>query len=183
MRNFKLGKTLVASALGVALLAGFTPTAGAADTTATFTVAGGALEIAAPATKSLGSAAPGAVATAVQLGNVTVTDSRGALAGTWTATVSSTNFTTGAASAEETIGKASVDYWSGAASATSGTATFLPGQLLVANKVTLAAARTAYSASAIVGNNSATWNPTLSVTIPAAAIAGSYTGTITHSVA
>jgi hypothetical protein len=30
---------------------------------------------------------------------------------------------------------------------------------------------------------SATWNPTLIVDIPAGAVAGTYTGTITHSVA
>ena len=177
----KLSKTLVASALGMALLSGFTTPASAADTTATFTVSGGALSIAAPASKALGSGAIAGTVAAVQLGDVTVTDARGALAGAWTATVSSTDFSTTGEGAPA-IAKANADYWSGAAT-TSGTATFLPGQLLAANKVTLAAARTAYSASAIVGNNSATWNPTMSVTIPAAAVAGSYTGTITHSVA
>jgi len=60
---------------------------------------------------------------------------------------------------------------------------FGPGQLLVANKVTLATSRTAFSASALVGNNTASWNPTVNVTIPSAAVAGDYTGTITHSIA
>jgi hypothetical protein len=34
-----------------------------------------------------------------------------------------------------------------------------------------------------VGNNTTTWNPTLIVTIPSTAVAGTYTGTVTHSVA
>jgi len=42
---------------------------------------------------------------------------------------------------------------------------------------------TAYSGTALVGANTATWNPTLVVNIPAAAVAGTYTGTVTHSVA
>jgi hypothetical protein len=33
-----------------------------------------------------------------------------------------------------------------------------------------------------VGNNSVTWNPTVLITLPAQAVAGKYTGTITHSV-
>jgi hypothetical protein len=32
-------------------------------------------------------------------------------------------------------------------------------------------------------DNSAAWNPTLSVAVPAAAVAGTYAATITHSVA
>lgn len=169
------------TALSVGLLGTAVTPAHAADTTTTFAVAAGALSITAPASKNLGSGTAGAPLTA-QLGSVAVTDGRGALAGSWTASVSSTDFTTGAASADETIAKAAVDYWSGAAT-TSGVGTFLPGQLLAANKVTLASVRTAYSASATVGNNSATWNPTIIVNVPAQAVAGTYTATITHSVA
>jgi hypothetical protein len=33
-----------------------------------------------------------------------------------------------------------------------------------------------------VGDNSATWNPTLSVAVPPAAVTGTYTGTLTQSV-
>ena len=33
-----------------------------------------------------------------------------------------------------------------------------------------------------VGNNTATWDPTLAVAVPAAAVGGAYTGTLTHSV-
>ncbi|MEY2419168.1 MAG: hypothetical protein QOG90_1848, partial [Actinomycetota bacterium] len=69
------------------------------------------------------------------------------------------------------------------ATSTSGTGTFTPGQLLAANKVTLGATRTAFSATVVVGNNSAAWNPTVIVNVPANAVAGAYSGTVTHSVA
>jgi hypothetical protein len=36
--------------------------------------------------------------------------------------------------------------------------------------------------AATTGNNFATWNPTVSITLPAQAVAGTYSGTITHSV-
>ena len=155
----------------------------AAGTTTTFTLAAGSLSISAPASSDLGSGSTGAGTVSAQLGNVTVTDTRGALLGTWTASVSSTDFTTGGATANETIVNGQVTYWSGAATATSGTATFTPGQLTSANAQDLSAVRTAFSASAIVGNDSASWNPTVTINVPGAAVAGSYTGTITHSVA
>jgi hypothetical protein len=154
------------------------------DTTTTFTLTGGLLSITTPASKALGSVATGATATAsVQLGSVAVGDARGGLLATWTTSVSSTDFTTGAATANETIAKANADYWSGAATSTTGTGVFTPGQLLVANKVTLASSRSAFVGTVLVGNNTAAWNPTVSVNIPSASVAGDYTGTITHSVA
>ena len=181
----KFASALLVTAMTLAGMAGLAGPAHAADTTATFTItAAGGLAVTAPESKALGSAASGATSLAgVQLGAVAVTDSRGALLGTWTASVTSSDFTTGAASENETIGKANASYWSGAATASSGTAVFLPGQAADLNKVTMDVSRTAFSASAIVGNNSATWNPTVSMAIPATAVAGSYSGTITHSVA
>jgi hypothetical protein len=148
----------------------------------TFTLTAGSLAVSDPANTSLGSVATGTATVSSSLGTVTVTDARGALGGTWTSTVSATDFTTGAASAAETIAKAQVDYWSGAATASSGTAVVLPGQLLVANRQALGSSRTAFSATATVGNNSTAWNPTVVVNIPSAAVAGTYSGTITHSV-
>jgi hypothetical protein len=47
----------------------------------------------------------------------------------------------------------------------------------------VSAAQTAFTGGSLVGNNSASWNPTLIVTIPAAAVVGTYTGTVTHTVA
>jgi hypothetical protein len=148
----------------------------------TFSLTAGLLTISDPANKALGSISTGTASLTNTLGAVSVTDNRGALNGTWTATVASTDFTTGAAATEETIAKAQVDYWSGAATSFTGTAVLVPGQLLVVNKQALSASRTAYSATAVIGNNTASWTPTVVVNVPAQAVAGTYSGTITHSV-
>lgn len=180
----KLATLALTTGLAVAGIAGPAQAATTGDTTTTFTLTGGALAITVPASKALGSVATGASTTAsVQLGTVSVADGRGALLGSWTTSVSSTDFTTGGATANETVAKGNADYWSGAATSTTGVGTFTPGQLLAANKVTLATSRTAFSASVVVGNNTAAWNPTVNVNIPAASVAGDYTGTITHSIA
>jgi hypothetical protein len=151
-------------------------------TTTTFIVTGGVLAITVPPTAALGSGAPGGTITA-QLGVVQVTDLRALLTAAWTTSVTSTSFTTGGATPAETVANSSVSYWSGAATATTGTATFTPGQANAAAAQTLAASRTAFAASAGVGDNTASWNPTLIVTVPAQAVTGTYTGTVTHSVA
>ncbi|WP_285745066.1 hypothetical protein [Lentzea sp. NBRC 105346] len=157
--------------------------AGAADTTTTFTVTGGALLITAPATADLGSGGPGSPISSA-LGAVTVTDGRALLAPTWAATVTSGDFTTGGATADETIANTLVDYWSGPATATTGSGTtFAPGQANAAAAVPLSETPTAFALTAGVGNNSATWNPTLVVNVPAQAVGGLYTGTVTHSMA
>ena len=171
---------LCATALAVAALA---LPAAADTTTTTFTLAGGALSISVPASRNLGSAATGASTLSAQLGTVTVTDSRGALLGSWTATVSSTDFTTGGGTANETIAKSSVTYWSGPATSTSGTAVRAPGQATSADAQDLSTTRTAFSATGVVGNNTTAWSPTLTVNIPSAAVASTYSGTVTHSVA
>ena len=46
----------------------------------------------------------------------------------------------------------------------------------------LGAQRTAVTATLIVGNNTVSWSPTITVHVPAGAVAGTYSGTITHSV-
>ena len=159
----------------------FAPSAYAADTTATFSITAGGLAITAPSgTVALtgATAATGAATVGGTLGNVSVADTRGALVATWGATFSSTTFTTGTATAEETVALASISYASGTVTKT-GTGTAVPnaGTLMSAGagsrKVTFAG----------VGNNTATWNPTLTFTLLADQVAGTYTGTITHSVA
>ena len=181
----KFASAVLASALGLATLAGFaSPAQGAttAGTTATFTLTAGGLAITAPASKELGNGSPGGAASA-QLGTVKVDDTRGALLATWTAKVSSSSFQTGGKTAAETIANTNVQYWSGATTVTSGTNVFVPGQATALAAATLSAETTAFSATGGVGNNSASWNPTFIVNIPAAAVAGDYTGTVTHSVA
>jgi hypothetical protein len=151
------------------------------DTTVTFTVTAGTLDITVPATVDLGSTAPGGTVSA-PLGAVTVTDTRGASPATWTTTVTSTDYTTGAATAAETVPTANVTYWSGPTTASNPAIGFTPGQPTAGDAVALTAGQTAFSFSG-AGGNTATWNPTLTIAVPATAVAGTYSGTVTHSVA
>lgn len=156
------------------------PSKAADTTTTTFTVSGGALGISAPDSKDLGSGTAAGALTA-QLGTVTVTDNRAQLGASWTAVASSTEFVN--SSVTEAAPITTATYASGLATATTGIATFLPGQLLNALPPTLSSTGiTAFSAAATVGSNSASWNPTIVVHVPAQAINGAYTGVITHSV-
>jgi hypothetical protein len=123
VRNPKVGLAVLAAA-GLALLTAVP--ADAATTTVTFTLTGGALTITAPATANLGTAAVGTATLSGSLGAVTVTDARGAPLGTWTASVFSTNFTTGGGTANETIAATAVNYASLSATSTTGTAVLHP---------------------------------------------------------
>ena len=80
----------------------------------------GVLSITAPASASLGSAAPGATASA-SLGIVQVTDARAGVAG-WTATTSATDFTTGGGTTAETIPASDVQYLISGFTSTTGSA-------------------------------------------------------------
>jgi hypothetical protein len=184
-------RRFVVRGFGHALLVGATMmlavavpgTAVADDTNTTFTVSGGSLTLSAPASAALGTGAMGATLS-VLLGTTTVSDQRGALVAAWTATASASTFTTGGGTAPETIANSSVDYCSGAATASTGAGTFTPGQATCpADVVTLAASRTAFTLTGGSGANTASWNPTVRVRIPATAVAGAYSGTVTQSVA
>jgi hypothetical protein len=178
-------RSLFLTFLGVVAVAGLVlPAAGPAgasttgSTTATFSIVSGALSISVPASASFGSVPSGATVVSALLGNVQVVDARASTAGSWTATVSSTSFVTGAGSPAETVPASDVRYDPGNAIATTGTGTFTPGA-----DGSLATPITAFSASSEVGSTSVTWDPQITITIPPAAVAGTYTGTITHSVA
>jgi uncharacterized repeat protein (TIGR01451 family) len=187
------GLTLGASS---GILAGTPTTAGtysftlkvtdSASATATesgsLTIVAGALSISVPASATLPTASPGGT-TSGQLGTVTVTDTRGSGPASWTATVSATAFITGGGSAAETIPLAGTSYWSGPAIAVTGTGTVTPGQPTAAAAINLSSARTAFSLGAGSSLNSVSWKPALVISVPAAAVGGVYTATITHSVA
>jgi hypothetical protein len=160
---------LLVCAAGVLAVAG---PASAAPSTATFQVTGGTLDIAVPASVDLGSVTASSAAqslTNVALGAVTVTDGRGVSSG-WVATASATDFT-----GPQSLAGAIV-YSPTAASATNATVTAAADQTLTTS------AATVQTATLAVGVNSATWNPTVTVTIPANALAGTYSSTITQSV-
>lgn len=171
----------LAIATGFAVALSVSSVASAQSTGVTVTVGEGDLEISVPVSANLGSGDPG-TSVSGQLGSVTVTDARAAIDGTWDASVTSSAFTTGGATADETIANSAVFYWSGPATATSGAGTFVPGQAAAGNAQSLSASRTAFSRTTGVGNSSATWNPTLRIDLPAAAVTGEYTGTVTHTV-
>jgi hypothetical protein len=172
MRNF----VFIASA--VVVLAATTSLATvpvAAATPATFTLTAGALSISAPtAGVSLGSQLASTTSSTISgsLGVVTVTDQRGGTT-TWTASVISTAFTPPAGPADPA---SNISYGAGTIAvsatvvATAVAATDLTG---VSTVVT----------GASTGISTASWNPTISVVVPANYAPGVYSATITHSVA
>ncbi|CAN5716538.1 hypothetical protein BH20ACT2_BH20ACT2_04460 [soil metagenome] len=140
--------------------------------------------ITAPTSVNLGTVPSGATSISGQMGTVTATDSGTLLLlPSFTARVTVTTFTTGSGSASETIPRSAVSYWSGPATATSGAQTPVPGQATAALAQDLSTSRIAFSSTGLVLSISTSWKPTVIVTIPAAAVAGTYTATITHSVA
>ena len=165
---------LAAAAL---LSLGLTGSASAATTTATVTVTGGSLSISVPPDAgSLGTKANTVLAGTISgpLGAVTVNDARSAAAGSgWVASVISTAFTPPSG---PTIGAAAVSYAAGPITKV-GTATFTAN-----DPSDLTGVSPAVTATGITGDNSATWNPTITVTVAGGKAAGVYSGTITHSV-
>jgi hypothetical protein len=169
MRRFLLiASTFAAFAATTALPVG-------AATPASFTLTGGPLSISAPTgSVSLGSqvASNSSSTIAGQLGVVTVSDQRGG-ATTWTASVISTAFTPPSGPADPA---SNVSYAAGAitVSTTVGaTAVSAPDLTGVSTVVT----------GTSTGISSASWNPTISVFVPANFAPGVYSATITHSVA
>lgn len=144
----------------------------------------GALAITVPSAVDLGAVPSGSATFSARLGTVTATASGTLLLlPSFVATVSATNFTTGTRTAAETIPKASISYWSGPVTASSGSQTAVPGQLTALHAQPLSQPRTAFSSKGLVLSISTSWNPTIVINIPPAAVSGAYTGTITHSVA
>ena len=145
------------------------------DTTVTFTITTGALTMSAPVSANLGSGAPGTTITGA-MGAMTVTDDRALLTASWTTTASSTDWTTGGGTPAETIPATDVGYDPGSIT-TTGTIT------ATGTPITLSGtAAPVVTGTAGVGNNTASWNPNLAVAVPAAAVGGTYTGTVTQSV-
>jgi hypothetical protein len=158
-----------------------TPSAGDPATTVTFTVTVGQLSMTAPTSANLtiGTGAPGTTISG-PLGAITVTDDRAALAPDWTVVAAESDWTTGGGTLAETIPATDATYDPGAFT-TTGTITVAAASH---PPITLAnAAIPVVDGTAGVGDNSATWDPTIAVAIPASAVGGNYTGTLTQSVA
>ncbi|MDG4828105.1 hypothetical protein O7627_02150 [Solwaraspora sp. WMMD1047] len=170
--------------IGLSLLVTAAVPAGAlpAGHSVTNLAAQAALTITVPASRNLGNVFPGSSVSG-QLGTVIVSDTRAINPNTWTVTVSSTAYTTGGASPAETIANSRISYWSGPQTAGTGGGNRVPGQLTSAQAQTLGVPRVAFSKTSGNQNNTCRWNPTVIVSVPAGAVAGLYTGRITHSVA
>jgi hypothetical protein len=140
-----------------------------------------AASVAVPGNANLGNTTIGGTLTA-QLGSVTA--SAGGILGVQvTANVSCSDFKTGSGSAAETISKTQVFYWSGPATAFSGlVGAGIPGQPTSADQVSCATTQQAFQGGALLFSVSVTWNPTIVIHIPATAVQGTYTGTVTHTV-
>lgn len=170
--------TLAGAALAVPLLAG-----GAEAQSVTFTLSGGGLSITEPGAANLAAGTLASLAGGSftgSLGSTTVTDDRGGVTG-WSTTIAQTvpfgNGTT-------TIPAANVKAWvplpivpTGVAVVTSGTYLTQPTGLGLTGL-----AQTFVTATAVVGNNSATFSPSIAVTVPAGATAGAYSGVVTQTV-
>jgi hypothetical protein len=170
-------RTFLLLASSLAVLAAVTALPAASATTATFTLTAGALSISAPTgSVSLGSQTVSASASTISgpLGVVTVTDQRGG-ATSWVASVIVTAFTPTTGPAVTAIAAANVSYAVGTVTQVGMTAatpvtTDLTGVSPVVNGTS-------------TGLSTASWNPTISVLLPANAAPGVYSATITHSVA
>jgi hypothetical protein len=152
------------------------------DTTVTFTVTStGTLSMTAPDSAILGTGAVGTTISA-GLGPVTVTDDRALDAASWIVTASATDWTTGAGTLVETIPATDVSYDPGTITP-SGVITVAGFPTTLANAaVGPAVDPTVVAGTAGVGDNGATWDPTISVAVPGDAVAGDYVGTLTQSV-
>ena len=168
----QLRKPLIVLATAATLVVGAALPAYADDTGATFSLTGGQLTLSVGATAALTDEASGVAANVITgtLGAVAVTDARGGTAG-WVTSAASTTFTGTGLSVSTGVAY------------TNGTVTETGANTVAA--VTSAALTTTATAvataTAVSGNNSATWNPTLDVSMPAGALAGAYAGTVTTS--
>lgn len=147
-------------------------------------LADGGLSISAPSGPvTLGSKSPGSTFSG-RLGTVSVTAAAGV--SSWSAGVTlSSSFRVTQGDQIWTLPDDRVGYLSGTGSLTNilDLSLCTPGQTTSA--VSLVESRTAYSCTGLTGllETSVSWNPTLTIDTRATDPAGTYTGTITHSVA
>lgn len=175
MRKTLIAAAVLAAAAGTALPA-TAHAAPSASTDVTFVVAGqgGDLSITAG---PLGTIVPNVNGTGASGGlpTVSVTDNRNGSPRAWTATASSTDFV----GPDQTIPKTAVTYTANAVVGKVG-----GGTLASTGAQTLGSAKAIVTRSGLTWPlEIATWSPALNVDFPGGASIGSYTGTITVSVA
>jgi hypothetical protein len=146
------------------------------DTPVTFEVTSGALNISVPTnTVDLGSvqASTSVQPVSAQLGNVTVTDDRDGTTG-WTVNAHADDFT----------GPQNISV------SAPGSSSYSPGNFTTTGTVNVTGSvltplyppGPVATATGVSGINTATWNPTITVNVPAGALVGTYSSTVTHDV-
>jgi len=151
---------------------------GATTTNLTFVVNPflGGLSINVPEAGNLGSlASPDTVtATTGQLDTVTVTDTRrGTLVRGWTAYAISTDLLTGT----DSLTASTIGYSAGTPTIVSGIAGVTEN-----TKTSLLTTTAVNTANTTTGNHVVSWRPTIKITLKNEQVAGTYVGTMTHSV-
>lgn len=162
----------VAATVSALAIAGAMPAA-ADDTSTTFELTGGSLVLSVQATAALTDAATGATSIEGDLGVVSVTDERGG-SDAWNVSGASTAFTGAIVDGSSST---AVDYTGGTV-ATTGDVTVADGTTTTLTGETASVV----APSSLSGNNTAEWTPTLAVTMPAGALADTYTGVVTTSI-
>lgn len=166
----------LAGILGAVALVGVTaPTASAAgtgDTVATFSLVGGTLNVSVPTNADLGTGSSGATLISGALGTTQVSDSRGLVLG-WQASAAGTPFTSDSGTTS-----VAVTYSAGQVTKTGTVTAVSTGAVPLTNLPVPVVAGTL-----AVGNNTASWNPQVSVVLPPDSLTGTYDATITTSVA
>jgi hypothetical protein len=171
----KLRKPLIITAIAfTGLVAGGATPAAANDTATTFALTAGPLSLTVQPTATLTDEATGVPANVITgtLGLVSVDDTRGGVL-TWEVSVISTAFV-GALGAPSS--STSVSYTAGVVTET-GTITVADGALTVVDTE-----QAVVSPTSLSGNNTASWTPTLDVSMPAGSLADTYTGTVSTSI-
>jgi hypothetical protein len=169
----KMRKPIIVAATVIALVTGVALPASAADTATTFTLTGGTLALSVQGTAALTNGTSGTTAISGSLGAVSVTDDRGGTVN-WNVSGASTAFTGAKAGGSSST---AVSYTGGVVTET-GTITVADGTA----KTLTATAVSVVAPTAVSGNNTASWSPTLGVTMPAGALADTYSGTVTTSI-
>jgi hypothetical protein len=170
------GTSLVNTVTSAAVGSSCPPGTSSSQCAVTTGIITGPLSLTAPASASLGSGTPGATISS-SLGPVQVTDGRG-FGADWSASVSSSSFTTGGGGPAETIPAGDAFYNISSLSTAIGPATFgfVPQVDLSQNP------QNVVNATGVDGNTAVTWDPVLQVTVPGGAVGGTYSGTVVHSV-
>lgn len=149
-----------------------------------FSLGGGTLSITEPVTVTLTAGTVASLAGSSftgSLGSTTVSDQRGGVVG-WTTTIAQT---TAFGNGTTTLPASSTKAWVAAPIVpSSGTATVSAGTYLtqLTGLVLSGTGQAFVSATGVLGSNTTSFNPSIAITLPSNATAGTYSGVITQTV-